>query len=209
MLARIAAFAASLLVAGCSMFGDRSGTEEPTFDVVATVGAVEIRRYGPRLAAETTIQADEEAARNQGFRRLAGYIFGANSGKAEIAMTAPVSQQAGSEIAMTAPVSQARDATGAWVVRFFLPRQWTMASLPRPNDPAVRLVTIPGETVAVLRFTGDRGASAVAARQAELLRALENAPWRAEGTPYGWFYDPPWTLPWLRRNEVVVPVVGR
>ena len=209
MLARIAAFAASLMVAGCSMLGDRSSTEEPAFDVVATVGALEIRRYGPRLAAETTLQADEETARNQGFRRLAGYIFGGNSGKAEIAMTAPVSQQAGSAIAMTAPVSQARDASGAWVVRFFLPRQWTMTTLPQPNDATVRLVTVPDETVAGLRVTGDRGAGAVAARQAELLRALQDSPWRAAGTPYGWFYDPPWTLPWLRRNEVVVSVVGR
>ncbi len=209
MLARLAALAATLLVAGCSMLGDRSGTEEPTFDAVATIGALEIRRYGPRLAAETVIQADEEAARNQGFRRLAGYIFGGNSGKAEIAMTAPVSQRAGSKIAMTAPVSQGRDAAGDWVVRFFLPRQWTMATLPQPNGPSVRLVTVPGETVAVLRFSGDRGPGAVAARQAELLSALENSSWRAQGMSYGWFYDPPWTLPWLRRNEVVVPVVGR
>ena len=215
MLARVTALAASVLVAGCSVFGDRSGTEEPTFDVVAQIGAVEIRRYGARLAAETVIHADEATARNQGFRLLAGYIFGANRGAVTIAMTAPVAQQgaaqqqAGTNIAMTAPVSQARDATGACVIRFFLPREWTMATLPVPNDPAVRLVTVPSDTVAVLRFTGGRGPDAVAARQAELLRTLQGTPWRVSGPPLAWFYDPPWTLPWLRRNEVAVAVAGQ
>jgi hypothetical protein len=77
-----------------------------------------------------------------------------------------------------------------------------------PNDPAVRLVEVPGETMAVLRFTGDRGAAAVAARQAELLRGLAGTAWAPQGEPVAWFYDPPWTLPWLRRNEVAVPVAG-
>ena len=215
MLARVTALAASVLVAGCSVFGDRSGTEEPTFDVVAQIGAVEVRRYGARLAAETVVQADEATARNQGFRLLAGYIFGANRDAVTIAMTAPVAQQgaaqqqAGTSIAMTAPVSQARDASGAWVIRFFLPREWTMATLPIPNDPAVRLMTVPSDTVAVLRFTGSRGPDAVATRQAELLRALQASPWRVSGAPLAWFYDPPWTLPWLRRNEVAVAVAGQ
>ena len=83
-----------------------------------------------------------------------------------------------------------------------------MATLPVPNDPAVRLVEVPGETMAVLRFTGDRGAEAVAARQAELLRGLAGTAWVPRGAPVAWFYDPPWTLPWLRRNEVAVPVAG-
>lgn len=210
MFARIAAVAAGLAVAGCSVIGDRSGTEEPRYDTVTRVGEVEIRRYAPRLAAETVVEADEEAARNEGFRRLAGYIFGGNSGATKIAMTAPVAQQpAGTRIAMTAPVAQARDAQGRWVVRFFLPREWTMEALPAPNDPAVRLVTVPVETMAVLRFSGSRGAAAVAERQDVLLGALQGSAWQPTAAPVAWFYDPPWTLPWMRRNEAAVEVAAR
>ena len=209
MLARFAALAAGLAVAACSVVGDRRGTEEPAFDVLGRAGVAEIRRYAPRIAAETDLEGDAETTRNDGFRRVAGYIFGGNRAAAKIAMTAPVAQAAASErIAMTAPVSQAAAGPGSWTVRFFMPAQWTLATLPVPNDPAVRLVEVPGETMAVLRFTGDRGAEAVAARQAELLRGLAGTAWVPRGAPVAWFYDPPWTLPWLRRNEVAVPVAG-
>jgi len=214
MFARATALASSLAVAACSVIGDRSGTEEPSYQVVAQAGAVEIRSYGPRLAAETAVEGDEEAARNAGFRRLAGYIFGGNTAQAKIAMTAPVAQSSaqtagGEQIAMTAPVAQARDGAGRWVVRFFLPREWTLQTLPVPDDRAVRLVTVPAETVAVLGFTGSRAASAVAERKAALQQELSQTPWTTVGTPVAWFYDPPWTLPWLRRNEVAVPVSAR
>lgn len=210
MFARIAALAAGLAVAACSVVGDRRGTEEPPFDVVGRAGEVEIRRYLPRIAAETEIEADAEAARNAGFRRLAGYIFGGNRGAEKIAMTAPVAQApaGGERIAMTAPVAQQPAGPGRWTIRFYMPAQWTMATLPMPDDPAVRLVEVPGETMAVLRFSGDRGAEAVAARQAELMRALDGSAWTPRAAPVAWFYDPPWTLPWLRRNEVAVKVDG-
>jgi len=210
MLARIAALAAGLAVAACSVVGDRRGTEEPPFEVVAQVGTVEIRRYPSRIAAETDTAGDAEEARNAGFRRLAGYIFGANRGAAKIAMTAPVAQAPteGARIAMTAPVAQEAAGPGRWSVRFFMPAQWTLATLPVPNDPAVRLVEVPGETMAALRFTGSRDAGAVAARQAELRQALAGSAWTPQADPLAWFYDPPWTLPWLRRNEVAVRVSG-
>lgn len=210
MAIRYAALATVMLLAGCSMIGDRSGTEEPAHEVVARVGAVQVRAYAPRIAAETVVGEDEEAARNAGFRRLAGYIFGGNTAKARIAMTAPVAQANASQtIAMTAPVAQARDAAGQWVIRFYMPRSWTLETLPVPDDAQVRLVAVPAETVAALRFSGSRSAEAVAARRAELLAALGNSGWAVAGEPVAWFYDPPWTLPWLRRNEVAVAVVAR
>jgi hypothetical protein len=214
MAARIAALVSGLAVAACSVVGVRDGTEEPRYTVEQVTHGLEIRRYGPRIAAETTIAADEEAARNAGFRRLAGYIFGANQAQAKIAMTAPVTQRpadgsGGAKIAMTAPVAQATGPGGTWVIRFFMPAEWTMATLPAPNDPAVKLVAVPAETVAVLRFTGDRGPDAVASHTADMMRALDDTAWRPAGTPVAWFYDPPWTIPFLRRNEVAVPVTAR
>ena len=195
--------------AGGSIVGIRSGTAEPQFSVARRVGEVEIREYGPRIAAETSVEADEEPARNQGFRRLARYIFGANTANTKIAMTAPVAAQRGQKIAMTAPVAAQRATTGDWVIRFFMPAEHSLESLPTPDDDRVRLVTVPAESVAVLRFSGVASPEAVAARTAELSDALAGAGVKTEGDPVTWFYDPPWTLPFRRRNEIAVAVVGR
>jgi hypothetical protein len=191
-----------------SIGGVRVGTEEPHFLRRPLTDAVELRRYGPRIAAETVVAADEEQARNLGFRRLAGYIFGANHRGDEIAMTAPVAQQptVGDEIAMTAPVAQAREGDVGWRIRFFMPSRWTMDTLPAPDDADVELVTVPAETVAVLRFSGDRGPRAVAARTEELRTTLRDHGITTTGDAVAWFYDPPWTVPFRRRNEVAVPV---
>ena len=205
LVLRFAVVVMSILLAACSVFGVRNGTEEPRYAVAQVLGPIEVRAYGPRIAAETTVGAGELAARSTGFSRLAGYIFGANTSRARIAMTAPVAQSS-EKIAMTAPVAQARDPSGQWTIRFFMPADRAMADLPAPNDPAVRLVDVPAETMAVLRFAGSTAANAVAAKREDLLRALAGTAWQAAGEPVSWFYDPPWTLPWLRRNEVAVRV---
>lgn len=126
--------ASQVAEAGGTIVGIRTGTKEPPFTVQRRVGAVEIRRYGARIAAETSVEADEEPARNEGFRRLARYIFSGNTAKATIAMTAPVAQQQGQKIAMTAPVATQRGESGDWVIRFFMPSEHTMDTLPIPND---------------------------------------------------------------------------
>lgn len=194
--------------AGGSIVGIRSGTEEPAYTVARRVGDVEIREYGPRIAAETSIEADEEGARNEGFRRLARYIFGGNTTKSKIAMTAPVAQQQSQKIAMTAPVAAQRGTAGEWVIRFFMPAEHTLDSLPTPNDDRVRLVEVPAETVAVLRFSGNYSPQTLAERTTELLDALHGAGIATQGDPVAWFYDPPWTLPFRRRNEVAVTVAA-
>ena len=199
----------SLLLGACSAFGIRSGTEEPRYTTVERLGNVEIRRYAPRLAAETVVPGDAYNARGEGFRRLAGYIFGGNAGRQRIDMTAPVAQSgAGERIAMTAPVAQApvtqASGEGGWAIRFFLPAALT--DPPAPNDARVRIVPVPEETVAVLRFPGTASANTVAERTKALMSALGGTAWHATGEPVAWFYDPPWTLPPLRRNEVAVPV---
>ena len=192
--------------AGGSIVGIRTGTEEPSFTVERRIGEVEIRRYGARIAAQTAIDADEEAARNEGFRRLARYIFGGNTDKTKIAMTAPVAQQPGRKIAMTAPVATERTATGEWLIRFFMPSEHTMESLPTPNDDRVQLVEVPPETVAVLRFSGVASLDAIAGRTEELLTTVRDAGLSTHGDPVTWFYDPPWTIPFRRRNEIAVAV---
>lgn len=189
----------------------RAETEEPAFTIVGKVSAVEIRQYADRLAADVVVGGDEEGARNEGFRLLADFIFGNNTARTSIAMTAPVSQQAArsENIAMTAPVAQSRDSAGKWRVRFFMPSKYTRATLPKPNNPAVQIVEVPGETIAVLRFSNSRSAEAVAEKTILLLRDLVPSKWAPSGQPFAWFYDPPWTLPFFRRNEVAVAVRPR
>jgi hypothetical protein len=184
----------------------RRGTEEPHYLASKLTDRVELRRYGPRIAAETTVVGDENRARSIGFRRLASYIFGANHRDETIAMTAPVSQQSGDTIAMTAPVAQSAGAERGWAIRFFMPAKWTMETLPAPNDDRVRLVTVPPATVAVLRFSGDRSPKAVSARTGGLLTILRDKGIQPTGDPEAWFYDPPWTVPMRRRNEITVAV---
>lgn len=206
------ALATAVMVSACSTVGVRSGTEEPAFTEVARVGAVEIRTYGERIAAETVVSGSSEAARNRGFQRLAGYIFGGNTDRSSIAMTAPVAQaeSGGSRsIAMTAPVAQAPADGNRWTIQFFMPSEYTLATLPVPRDPSVVLTVVPAETYAVLRFSGLGSARTVAEKQAELEAALTGSPWASAGEPVVWFYDPPWTLPPLRRNEVAVRVSRR
>lgn len=206
-------FITQLAEAAGSVVGVRSGTEEPHYTVEQTLGALQIRRYGARIAAQTTIEGDRDASLRNGFRRLASYIFGGNRNSAKIAMTAPVSQQSadspGQKIAMTAPVSQQSGPDGTWVIRFFMPSQATMDSLPEPNDQTVELVTVPAQTLAVLRFGGIPRASEVASRTDELLHALQHTTFEPAGNPVAWFYDPPWTIPFRRRNEIAIPVAAR
>ena len=198
----------SLALGACSVVGVRSGTEQPRYDVVARLErGVEVRRYGARLAAETTVAAaDGPAARGRAFRTLAAYIFGDNRPRAKIAMTAPV--EIGERIAMTAPVTTS-GAGDRLTMRFLMPASFTVATLPEPIDPRVRIVPVDEETLAVLRFSGSTGPAAIAARTAELVAVVDGSPWQATRPAFAQFYDPPWTVPFLRRNEVAIPVAPR
>lgn len=199
---------AGLALAGCSVFGIRSGYEQPTYDVVERIeDVVEVRAYDGRLAVETVVAGgDTDDARSQAFRRLFDYISGENDGDEEVAMTAPVETGEGSAgLAPTAPVAPSRRTDGMRM-RFFLPSDFTMATAPVPRDEAVDLVEVPAATVAVLTFSGRWSETNISARTVELLRAIERSHWQAEGEPFQMFYDPPFTLPWLRRNEVGVEV---
>jgi hypothetical protein len=211
MILRLAVtMAASAVLAGCSVFGVRSGTETLDYQVVADLGEdLEVREYPARLAAEARVPGAD--ASSKAFGLLFDYIKGANKQSREVAMTTPVETDSGSqEIAMTAPVETDRQ-TGAGgepvtVMRFFLPAKFTRETAPVPTDDRLRLVALAPETVAVLRFSGFGFESSVRAEKRRLIRRLEDTVWQPTGAPSAMFYDPPWTLPFFRRNEVVVPV---
>ena len=178
--------------------------EEPAYQVTSTHAGFEVRQYGPRIVAQVRIVGDAREASSAGFRVLAAYIFGGNRAKSSIAMTAPVGQQrAGQRIAMTAPAPQQRDGE-EWLVTFTMPSTFTLATLPEPVDSRVELREIPGQRIAVWRFSGAPSAKVIEARKRELVDRVVG-----EGlTPVGAVdyarYDAPWVLPPLRRNELWV-----
>lgn len=206
-----AALVVVLLLGACTVFGVRGGTETPAYEVERTLaGGVEIRRYGPRLAAETAVAA-APGARNDAFRRLADYIFGGNRGERKIAMTTPVATAAAppADQGETAPAPVASAAAGGdLIMQFFLPATIDPADAPAPRHPDVRLVELPPETLAVRRFSGRPSDARVIDQTDALLAALARAGIAPTGRPRAFFYDPPWTLPPLRRNEVAAPVAG-
>jgi hypothetical protein len=208
MIRVVGSIVCALLLTGCSVFGVRSGTEQVSYTVIAHLDDnTEVRRYPPQLVAETSVTApDESSARNKAFRVLFDYISGANRAQKKVAMTAPVETAAPETIAMTAPVETKVRAGAPYAMRFFLPAEYTVETAPEPTNPEVRIVEIPERTIAVLRFSGSRSADNVARHTSELDRVIAGSSWRAVGEPTTLFYDPPWTISFLRRNEVAVPV---
>ena len=197
-----------LLVANFAM-----ATEEPKYSVLEKSGDFELREYAPMVVAETIVDGDLDDASSAGFKRIADYIFGNNTARAggneKISMTAPVTMAPKSEkISMTAPVGMqpkaGLDNTNQWRMYFVMPSKYTLDTLPSPNNPAVTLRAIPASRVAVLRFSGLAGEEKTANKTAELLAWLKTKQITPISEPELARYNPPWTLPFLRRNEVMV-----
>jgi hypothetical protein len=179
-----------------------SAIEEPKYSVVRQYDGFEIREYAPYLVAEVVVPGPSEEAGNQGFRILAGYIFGKNKGERKIAMTAPVAQApAPAKIEMTAPVTQAA-ASGGYVVQFAMPSEYTLETLPEPLDPQVKLKEVPAGRFAVIRYSGTWSERNYVEHLEKLERGVEAAGLRTTGSPIYSRYNAPF-VPWfMRRNEI-------
>jgi len=207
--------AISTLLGATLLLGAAAGTaqaiEQPEYKVLDSIqGDMEIRRYAPRTAAEVVIPySGERQARRQAFRILAGYIFGKNRAKAKIAMTAPVeTEQKSEKIAMTAPV-RTQTKGGMFRMAFFLPTKYSAKTAPTPLDSRVRIRTVAPVTMAAYRFSGAPDEADMRRRWALFKAKLAESKWRVVGQPVFYYYNPPWTLPFMRRNEVAVRVVAR
>lgn len=194
------------LVGGCAMILP-SMLEQPYYTVIARLGdAVEIRDYAPRTYAESSVPADGPEPRRDAFRLLFNYIAGANAGENKIDMTIPVAtERPGAKIDMTAPVSTSNEGSD-YRMRFFLPSKFTEENAPAPTNPAVRIGTVPARIEAAIRYTGSQSEEKNIVMRARLLDALAESTWKPTGTPSAMFYNPPFSVPFLRRNEAIVAV---
>ena len=207
---------AAILMAGITAGSMAMAVEEPKFEVLTKDGSHEVRRYAPVIVAETLVDGDMDAASGKGFRVIADYIFGNNRAAGPVAGAAEA--QASEKIAMTAPVvaepvdgsAGAAEASlnGAtrWRIHFVMPRQYTMDTLPRPNNTAVQLRELPPTVFAVVSYSGLNTAARVQQKTEELQRWMASRNLQPLGTPQLARYDPPWTLPMWRRNEVQIQV---
>jgi hypothetical protein len=181
--------------------------EQPRYEVLARDGNKEIRRYPSYVMASARAEGTRESSQYRNFRVLADYIFGNNHRREPIAMTTPVLQgQEGEAMAMTAPVLM-HPAGATWEMTFILPSTYTLETVPLPNDSRIRLSEAPAEELAVIRFSGAPGDSELLEQTYRLQRWLQGREDYAAGGSYRYAaYDPPFTIPFLRRNEIMIPV---
>lgn len=194
--------------------------EEPSYTIEDKLGKIEVRKYAPYLVAETTVSGSMRSGLNSGFQIIANYIFGDNTKKSDIAMTAPVLEESekiamtvpviegeSEKIAMTAPVVEENNEDASRTIAFVMPSEYTLESLPLPNDSRVKIRQVEERTLAVLRFAWYPTESRVEAKKQELLRLIEETDLTVVGTVQSAFYNPPLSFPLLLRNEVWVEVV--
>jgi effector-binding domain-containing protein len=164
-------------------------TPEPAYRIIKSDNKIEIREYPELIVAEVNVKGERYQSINDGFRLLANYIFGNNKSNQTIAMTAPVQQQEIKE---------------GWVVRFIMPPEFTLSSLPQPNNHAVSFSLIKSKKYIVIRFSGFNSDNNIQSHTKMLLNYIQKNNLKTIGEPIMAFYNPPWILPFLRRNEIII-----
>lgn len=184
-----------------------SNVEQAEYSIIREADTYEVRQYAPHIEAQTVVKGAYSDALNEGFSIVAGYIFGGNSRKESIAMTAPVREQndTSEKIAMTAPVVSHAQGDSR-IIAFVMPRGYTLETLPTPTDSRVQLIEVPEKKIAALRFTWFISEKRIKAMEERLLQDLKRDGVEVVGTPSYAGYNAPWTPPWMVRNEVLVEV---
>ena len=201
----ITSIIALILVVGVLAGPVMSNVEKPDYKVIQSEQNIEIRQYEPMIIAEVEVDGKREDAIRDGFRLLADYIFGNNTVQQVISMTAPVQQKENQKIAMTAPVQQ-QSMGKSWRMSFVMPSKYRLDSLPVPNNNRVRLKEILTKKFVVIEFSGTNSNENVTKHEIKLMNYIEANQINIIGSPKYAFYNAPWTLPFLRRNEVMIEI---
>ena len=207
-ISRILILLTSILIASTVM-----ATEEPKFTVIEKSEPFELRAYAPQLVAEVKVEGDLDVASSQGFRLIAAFIFGQNQVSEKISMTVPVGIETAqsTKIAMTVPVgieASQGSAKGVnqWVFSFIMPSEYTMATLPKPLNPLVTIRELPAQRRAAITFSGFYNEAKVLEKTKVLEEWIKSKQWQAIGSPQFARYNPPWSIPFMRRNEILITV---
>jgi hypothetical protein len=196
----------TVILAGCSVFGIRSGYEQLSYTVIDTIGDAEIRQYPTRVVAEVVDAKDDDEA----FMLLFRYISGQNDSNEKVPMTTPVQvEKEPVKIAMTVPVETSKSDTNSVSMRFFLPSTFTVESAPKPNDSRIKVRSVPEETFAVVTYSGSNSEERFLSESDQLVSALAVTKWKPVSAASFLGYDPPFAIPFLRRNEAIVRVESR
>lgn len=191
--------------------------ETPKYTLIEKKKGYELREYAAYIRAEVTLEGEYRDTLYGGFRKVADYIFGNNTGSADIAMTAPVLQDQpaapkSEKIAMTAPVLQDQPATSGkegaskYTVAFVMPSQYTLETLPKPNNAEVQLRQVPAQRYAVMKFSWYATEARAQRKIKALLERMQADGLSPAGPAMVAQYDPPWTPPYMRKNEIHIPV---
>lgn len=180
-------------------------TETPDYKLIRSVGPIEIRGYAPMIVAEVEVAGERKKAIREGFKILADYIFGNNTSNKKMEMTTPVTNELSEKIPMTAPVIQEQH-MDKWKIRFVMPKKYNLQTLPKPNSEKVCLIPLPMRRIAAIRFSGLPDDKSIKRHTEELQAFLLTESIQSIGGPIFAFYNPPWTLPFLRRNEIFIEI---
>lgn len=192
-------------LSGCSLVGIQS-EEQPSFTVLQEEDKFQVRQYGKLLVAKTVVKGDYKETNNKAFWKLANYIFGENEKKEEISMTAPVIRKPNSkDILVTEPFFREKKKE-KWTMYFVLPSEYTLDTVPKPSDPSVKIQEIPAKTVATIKYTGLLKETNIKEKSAELLDWIKKQGYTPVSLPRSASYNPPWTFPYLRKNEIHIDI---
>lgn len=166
-----------------------SDVEQPKYDVIVNNSPIEIRQYSALIVSEVVVKNTRKLSINEGFKLIADYIFGNNQQQTKINMTAPVTQQ---------------KSENGWIVRFIMPAEHSLGTLPKPENPAVKIKKIDQKKFVVIKFSGLSSEDNIKQHELKLTQYILDNDLRTQDSPIYAFYNPPWTLPFLRRNEILI-----
>ena len=196
---------ATILVGSLATGPIMSNVETPSYKVIQSKGKIEIREFDPMVIAEVQVVGRRKDAISSGFKLLADYIFGNNISQENINTTATIQQPASEKIAMTAPVQQ-QLANDSWLVSFVMPSEYNLEDLPKPKNIEVKLKNVPVKRFVTIQFSGTSSDENLAKHKKLLVEFIKTNSISVTGTSKYAFYNPPWTLPVMRRNEVMFEV---
>lgn len=206
MLKKSLSVVSALALSSCSVLGIND-TPQAKYTNIKKDNNFSVRVYAPLTEAQVTVQeSNYKSAVNKGFGYLFKYITGANIAKQNIQMTAPVKiEQPSEKIQMTAPIMIKGDDKN-WTIAFVLPAKYTLENAPKPTNDRVKLVEKPETKVAVITFSGFLNKDSIDSNTSKLKTWIKSNNYQAIGQAEAAGYNPPWTIPFLRTNEVMIPV---